>query len=70
MMLVFDIFSLSAQLKSWTRKSFGRLCLVNVIKGALDKFNIITPTFSTKKKKKKKNVFLPLEMLAWEMTAC
>ena len=35
------------------------------IKGALDKFNIIPQLFS-----KKVGIFIPLEVLAWVMTAC
>ena len=35
------------------------------IKGALDKFNIIPQLF-----KKKVGIFIPLEVLAWVMTAC
>ena len=36
------------------------------IKGALDKFNIIPQLFP----KKKVGIFIPLELLAWVMTAC
>ena len=36
-----------------------------IFKGALDKFNIIPQLFP-----KKVGIFIPLEVLAWVMTAC
>ena len=40
-------------------------CLYKYVKGALDKLNIIPQHFP-----KKVGIFIPLEVLAWVMTAC
>ena len=47
---------------NWGKKATDSLLL---LKGALDKFNIIPQLFP-----KKVGIFLPLEVLAWVMTAC
>ena len=57
----FSLWGWSCWLRPWMIDSLWHwICL----KGALDKFNII-PTFS-----RKVGIFIPLEVLAWVMTAC
>ena len=44
---------------------FGDMTIKCEVKGALDKFNIIPQLFP-----KKVGIFIPLEELAWVITAC
>ena len=48
-----------------SRLNSEKLLLSTSVKGALDKFNIIPQLFP-----KKVGIFIPLEVLAWVMTAC
>ena len=48
-----------------TIRDFHQNICVNSTKGALDKFNIIPQLFP-----QKVEIFMPLEVLAWVMTAC
>ena len=59
----FNVFTISSKKYILKLHTFCKVLLK--FKGALDKFNIISQLFP-----KKVGIFIPLEVMAWVMTAC